>query len=125
MKLRCTNNSIRLRLRKSDIGELAKNQKISETVFFGNNTSFYYTLVLADIDKLKAKFSNNNIFIIIPKNEGESWINSDQVGIDKSIELENNESLHILIEKDFPCLDRDHEDKSDTFEELAHKSDNC
>jgi len=51
---------------------------------------------------------------------------SDQVGIEYNIPLDGATYLHILIEKDFPCLDREQEDKSDTFWELAQeKPDTC
>jgi len=90
MKLRCTENSIRIRIRKYE-----------------------------SMQQVAATLLDNNLVVNLPKSAANEWINSNQVGIEVNKEIPNNESLHILIEKDFPCLDRENEDKSDTFWELA------
>jgi hypothetical protein len=62
---------------------------------------------------------NNDLVLTLPKKEALEWIITNKVGIESHINLSNDEQLHLLIEKDFPCLDRPEEDKSDTFWELA------
>ena len=46
----------------------------------------------------------------------ESWINSEQVGIEGAQQLDDSKTLRILVEKDFACLiEREDEDETDTF----------
>ncbi len=125
MKLRCTKNSIRLRLRKSDIENLSQQQKVSDSINFGMTTPLSYTLAISDTTQIEAKNMNSSIYIIVPKSRANKWINSDQVSIEETVEFGNGQTLHVLIEKDFPCLDRENEDKSDTFFELAEEGKVC
>lgn len=125
MKLRCTENSIRLRLRKSDIETLSQQQKVSDSVNFGMTTPLSYTLAISDTTQIEAKNMNSSIYIIVPKSRANKWVNSDQVSIEETVEFDNGQTLHVLIEKDFPCVDRENEDKSDTFFELAEEGKVC
>ncbi len=120
MKLRCTTNSIRIRIRKSELQQLATGQRITEQVGFGQGVVFTFSLDITTSKKqVAASFLNNNLIVKLPKAIAKEWINSNQVGIEVKHPIEKDQNLHILIEKDFPCLDREEEDKSDTFWELA------
>lgn len=128
MKLRLTHNSIRIRIRKSELTTLSENKLIEDTVKFPLSTDvFSYTLSISkEKNDLTAEFIESNITVIIPKQIAKDWINTNTVGIERHIDLADDEKLHVLIEKDFPCLDRPNEDKSDTFWELASDNpDNC
>jgi hypothetical protein len=118
MKLRLEGNSIRLRVRKSDISTLQKNETITETLTFPNDTVFQYQLSInntaIDID---AQLVSNILNISIPLSIATNWIQTDAVGIEKTLP----NGLFILIEKDFPCTDRPWEDTSDTFFELVNE----
>jgi len=120
MKLRCTENSIRIRIRKSELDQLAQTKRVEEKVRFGNQVVLTFALSINEsMQQVAATLLDNNLVVNLPKSAANEWINSNQVGIEVNKEIPNNESLHILIEKDFPCLDRENEDKSDTFWELA------
>lgn len=120
MKIRCVENSIRLRAKKSELAKLATDHRIEESIAFPNGQTLTYALSISDIvDQVNPIYYENNIEIQLPKTLANEWINSDTVSIDCTIELEGDEHLDILIEKDFPCLDRPSEDKSDTFFELV------
>jgi len=122
MKLRCVHNSIRIRIKKSELRQLDKEGIITETVSFGGSTMFGYALAVdAMRDEVNAEFVDNLLAVHIPLVQAEQWITSNEVGIEVNKVLDNGENLHILIEKDFPCVDRADEDKSDTFFELATK----
>ncbi len=123
MKLRCTTNSIRIRIRKSELQQLATEQRIEEKIQFGKGVSLTFALTISGLAKeVTAHFVNNKLVVKLPKTVAANWINSNEVGIEVNNTLDNSESLHILIEKDFPCLDRAEENKSDTFWELAPDS---
>ncbi|OJJ15884.1 hypothetical protein BKI52_36810 [marine bacterium AO1-C] len=123
MKLRCTNNSLRLRVRKSDLEILQQKGSISESLTFGPQIHFRFSLKIAqDLAEVQARFENNEMSVYLPVQQAEIWINSNQVGIQTtSSATPDSEALDILIEKDFPCDDRPNEDKNDTFWELANK----
>lgn len=119
MKLRCTQNSVRLRLRKSDIAQLDTAGKVAESVQFGPNQILTFELNKLGGEQVQATFQRNNLIVSLPASQAHTWIHSNQVGIEVFHPLTKAQQLHILIEKDFPCKDRLDEDKSDTFEELA------
>jgi hypothetical protein len=119
MKLRLEGNSIRLRVRKSDLEALQKDGTITETLTFINQVTFNYQLTIdKGATEVDAHLSNNNIIVLIPLSMAMIWITSDTVGIEATLAS----GLFILIEKDFPCTDRPWEDTSDTFFELVEPS---
>jgi len=122
MKLRLTKNSIRIRVRKSELSILSEKELIEESISFPTKTTFNFGLKTSvDSLNVSASMANNNLKVFIPKQIANNWINSNEVGIETYTDLEGEEQLHILIEKDFPCKDRPEEDKSDTFTELANE----
>ena len=118
MKLRLEGNSIRLRVRKSDINALQKNAIITEALTFPNGDVFQYQLQInnttLDID---AQLISNILTISLPLSIAADWMQTDAVGLEKTLP----NGLFILIEKDFPCTDRPWEDTSDTFFELVNE----
>ncbi|MEM6726772.1 MAG: hypothetical protein AAF598_22230 [Bacteroidota bacterium] len=125
MKIRCTTNSIRLRLRKSDIQELESNHHIQETLQISPDTKFHFELAIAKgIPHPNVHQKDDHMTVYLPESAANQWIHSNQVGIEYYKPVADSK-LQILIEKDFPCLDRENEDKSDTFWELADKPDQC
>lgn len=118
MKLRCTENSIRLRFRKSELEELAAKERLLEHIQFGTGPTFFFGVELTEAQDLQAGFKDGRLMVALPKAQAMSWISTDQVGI----ESDPKEQVHILLEKDFPCKDRPNEDKSDTFTELAEQT---
>ena len=127
MKIRTTHNSIRYRLRKSEIDTLKIEGIIEESISFPSGHDLKSLLHISDvIASSEAIFDGNSIKVSLPTEMANEWINTNQVSIEQYLDLPNGDQLHILIEKDFPCLDRPNEDKSDTFWELADKSaDSC
>lgn len=119
MKLRCAQNSIRLRLGKSDIQNLEIHKEISESISFGSSVKFSYSLCTAELDAIEAEAKDNMISIWVPFKLASEWIHSTQVGIESTIIFGDGSSLHILIEKDFPCKDAPLDEQSDTFKELV------
>ena len=122
MKLRCSTNSVRIRLRKSEVAELLEKGTISEKVGFGPEESFCFSLSLNELStEVQASISNNNLIVTLPYSIGETWAKTDQVGINGKQDIGNGDSLELLIEKDYPCVTRPDEDKSDFFGELQSK----
>ncbi len=109
MKIRIKSNSLRYRLTRSDIALLAREGYLEEKVDFGEQ-SFMYCLKQTNDSELSASFKNNTITMLIPKNMVAKLADTEIVG------FENNESsLHLLVEKDFTCLENVAEDQSDNY----------
>lgn len=127
MKLRFDKNSLRLRVKKSDLQLLSEKNSIHETVHFPDS-SFDYLLSISDhSNEVTARMKGQSIEVTIPSSLAMSWINNDETGIYQTITFGNNHSLDIIIEKDFPCKDQPGEDQSDSFTELSdrNKSKQC
>ena len=109
MKIRIKHNSIRYRLTQSDVASLVKEKKILDSVYFGLQ-QFVYELQVVDDYALSSTYSNNTITVYIPKSMVTELIETDKVG------FENERHLpHLLVEKDFTCLDEVDEDQSDNY----------
>lgn len=119
MKLRCDENSIRFRLRKSDIDTLAASKKVSASIGFPAGAFLRYELRMVSDAMVAAFFEGGLISIQFPEHIAMNWINSEEVGIAKEINLPDGQVLSILVEKDFPCKNRPDENKMDTFQELV------
>lgn len=119
MKLRIRGNSIRLRLTKSEVEQIAENGSVEEIVEFGapENQRFIYALTIStEIESPRAVLENNRISVLLPKFEAIKWANTNQAGISAEQTLGGDKTLRILIEKDFACLeDRPGEDDADAF----------
>jgi hypothetical protein len=115
MKLRIEGNSIRLRVKKSDLNRLNTEGVVHEMVSFMKGFNFHYELKTHEkASNIDAVFTHSTITISIPLSIANAWINSETVGLENTLE----NGLFILIEKDFPCKTRENEDKNDTFQEL-------
>ena len=51
----------------------------------------------------------------IPKELGDAWASTDQIGFEGSVFVGEGIQLQLLVEKDLQCTSRDWEDKSDLF----------
>ncbi|KAA3623543.1 MAG: hypothetical protein DWQ02_24345 [Bacteroidetes bacterium] len=121
MKLRCATNSIRLRVRKSEVESLKKGHKLIEKVNFGSAV-FTFSLGPTNTPNVLTVFEGGQLSVHIPLQQMTEWLNGDDVGIEVEKNFNGGETLKILIEKDFPCVTRTAEDKADTFQELADKN---
>ena len=119
MKLRIKSNSIRLRLLRSEVEKFAAAGQISEEIEFGTDRSSYlrYSLVTSPAaESIAARFSGNEIAIVVPIAIANKWTSSDEVGFECEHPIGGDESLKILVEKDFECIDRpDDPDRADAY----------
>jgi hypothetical protein len=122
MKLRLEGNSIRLRVRKSDLSQLTTSGWLTETLVFPNNNVFKYQLKTEEnAATINAQMSAGALTVSIPLSIATLWAASETVSLEHTLDS----GLYILIEKDFPCKDRANEDKNDTFFELIQTPIQC
>ena len=120
MKIRCEQDSIRLRLRKSELGQLRNEHKLSTTVHIPGGKSLVWELVLDDTSSdITADLESHVLKVVLPLKDALQWMDTETVGLEAFVPNGTPHQLHLLVEKDFPCKDRPEEDKLDFFTELA------
>ena len=115
MKIRINGNSIRLRLTKTEIATFGEIGIVSETINFGHS-KLTYILKKSDVKTLEASYHANEIEVSVPNEQARIWTNTDLVSLDEFTTISEKETLRILVEKDFKCLNpRIHEDETDHY----------
>lgn len=115
MKLRFDKNSLRLRLKKSDMEKLRRDNSITETIPFPNGIFSYSLTIAPEQPAVSAVVEDQSIKVFLPSATALHWMNSNEVGIYHAIPININNQLDLLIEKDFPCKEIKEEDQQDYF----------
>ena len=119
MKIRIKGNGVRFRLSKSEVAVFAEEGFVEEKTTF-DNSIFKYAVISTDNKTMSADFINGSINLYVPKHLLEVWASTDQVSIVYDYTVSNGNLLHLLLEKDFKCIDAvTTEDQSDYFENPA------
>ncbi len=120
MKLRIRGNSVRLRLTKTEVAQFGETGSVKVTVEFGTepHQQFVYALTTSvQVEVLQASLKNSLITVLVPESQAKEWTQTNQVGLVAEQSIGDGKTLHILIEKDFACLeDRPDEDESEAFQ---------
>ena len=109
MKIRIKSNSLRYRLTRSEVARFAKEGVVKEKIQIGDN-DITYLLQRTGENRLSASFQNNVITVLMPEVMADEWTSTEEVGFSGQVQ-----DLHLLIEKDFTCLDNVNEDQSDNY----------
>jgi hypothetical protein len=109
MKIRIKGNSLRFRLTKSDVAQLAEEGHLQEEIDFGSQ-QLYYAIKAVEDDHLSSIFRENTIILFVPNDVIKELAETDKIGFEGK-----HGSLHLLVEKDFTCLDNVVEDQSDNY----------
>jgi len=118
VKLRLQFNSIRFRLKRSEVEQLARTGRVEEKILVGSGDGETFDYVLestAAVSSPIATVTARGIVVQVPSDEVMRWASTDQVGIEGRQQVDNETSLQILIEKDFACIDGTDEENADTF----------
>ncbi|MDC6390520.1 hypothetical protein PP182_17660 [Maribacter sp. PR1] len=115
MKIRIKGNSVRLRLTKTEVGVFCKKGLYEEKTHFPDKIFTYSLQKKNGIDHIEANFSDDSIIVNISEDLVIDWDINTVVGFQHYQKLLNDETLFLLIEKDFVCLDETIEDQSDNY----------
>jgi hypothetical protein len=118
MKLRLLDDSIRLRLSRSEVIAADKGGVVEGQTRFPDGAAFTYALeALEDSSRASAAFTRERMVVRLPAAQIAAWANDDTaVSLHGEIELAGGGALTLLVEKDFRCLSpREDEDQSDLF----------
>lgn len=127
MKLRIRDNSIRLRLTRGEVDRLQAEGLVSARTAFPGGRSFSYLVESSPASvKPAAFFSDNVVTVRLPETAVLAWATSEQVSIDGELLLDDGDTLHILVEKDFACLaPREGEDEADMYPHPEADGEGC
>lgn len=117
VKLRIKDNSIRLRLTRSDVDALRESGIVSAKTGFPGGRELRYRVESSPASVNPAAFfSDNAVTVRLPETAVLAWAASEQVSLPGEQMLDDGAVLQILVEKDFVCLtSREGEDESDMF----------
>lgn len=115
MKLRIKGNSIRLRLTQSEVATFAQTGYLEEHTVFANTTLTYALSKTDTVNELSAIMEGTTITVQVPESIAENWTSTTEVGFQHQYSYANGNSLFLLVEKDFVCLDNTFEDQSDNY----------
>lgn len=118
MKLRLQSNSIRLRLKRGEVDQLAKTFRVEEKIISGDGAGDVFRYVLEasrDVAAPRAHFEAGLILVQVPIEIVQRWASGSDIGIEAKSPAGVGRELHILIEKDFACLNGREEENVDTF----------
>lgn len=124
MKIRIQGNSIRYRLARSEVSSLKTNGNLKEHTAFNGKIFTYRVMTKENLSALEAEFKEDTITLFLPKIESQKWADSNRVGFENDMILDDGQILHLLLEKDFVCLDERTEDQSDNYPNPAATTNN-
>ncbi len=118
MKLRICGDSIRLRLKISEVERIAASESVVERMHLPDSM-LTYSLEVSEDGGFAVTFNDRSLVITLPKADVEKWARTDEISLLSELPLANAGSLSLLVEKDFTCLEPGHHrdciDDEDTF----------
>lgn len=121
MKIRIKGNSLRFRLTRPEIKKLSETGFLEERVHFPGS-EFSYRVEKTPVQEFSADYRENRIIFSFPQHLLKDWFLSDHIGFEYDQQTTGNNSLHLLIEKDFTCLEKTKEDQRDHYPNPLLKS---
>ena len=126
MKLRLRGDSLRLRLTRGEVQQLAQSGSVEERVHITPSGVLVYRLKrVKSATTLGASFVNGEVEIQVPESMAREWCASELVTL-AHVQPHGEVQLHIVVEKDYACLaPREDEDESDNFRHPMDRSKRC
>ncbi|MEO8467100.1 MAG: hypothetical protein ABI640_17345 [Gammaproteobacteria bacterium] len=116
MKLRIRGNSLRLRVSRTELLQIAEQGSAEDSIRFAPGAEWRYGIEVHPGGDVAARFAGNSLRVIVPKASVERWLDEREVAIEGEQAIGSGETLRILVEKDYTCLaPRSGEDDSDLF----------
>jgi hypothetical protein len=111
MKLRISNQSLRLRVNQDDLNLLMSSGRLDE--HFGDESigKLGYSLLTHEANTISIQLEPSHITVKMPQSYVSEWNSTDRVSFEQNIS-----GIKLLLEKDFQCLsDRPNENESRNF----------
>jgi hypothetical protein len=126
VKLRLRGDSLRLRLTRGEVQQLAQSGSVEERVRITPTQVLVYRLKRTkSAATLGASFVNGEVEIQVPVSIAREWCATELVTL-AHVQSHGEVQLRIVVEKDYACLaPREDEDESDNFRHPKDRSTNC
>jgi hypothetical protein len=98
MKIRITENTLRIRLSDSDLNQLVRHTPLSVSLPFGVSE---FRITLTTSDNTQTTLVNKEITVAIATETLIPWINSKENTLSTTIAHPNNRTLNVFVEKDY------------------------
>ena len=117
MKVRLLENTIRFRLKQSEVRHFGSDGEIKQITIFGPLAEDQLTFALrtSHSNDFHLSFNCKEVVLQVPASVVNEWMNSDMVGIEQSIDTGKGQVINVLVEKDFKCLEHSKNDDDDAF----------
>jgi len=117
MKVRISGNSIRFRLKQSEVKQFQQAGEIKEVTAFGGETPDKLSFVLkkGGGGDYAISYQSNTVILQVPTVICDEWTKTELVGFEETINTGKGEAITILVEKDFKCLDGSEVENEDAF----------
>jgi len=116
MKLRIRENSIRIRLTRSEVERLGRGERIEQVTEFSATSRLVSAIeVSTELKSPLATFSASEVLVMVPGQTVADWWQSEIVSIESTQPISSGKELQILVEKDFQCLHCTAEESADAF----------
>ncbi len=127
MKLRIKDNTLRLRLTRSEVDALHETGVVAARAGFPGGRELQYRVESSPASVQPAAFfSDNAVEVRLPESAVLSWATTERVSLKGEQLLDDGSTLDILVEKDFACLtQREGEDESDMYPHPEAGSQSC
>ena len=127
MKLRIKDNTLRLRLTRSEVDVLHETGVVAARTGFPGGRELQYRVESSPASVQPAAFfSDNAVAVRLPESAVLSWATTERVSLKGEQLLDDGSTLDILVEKDFACLtQREGEDESDMYPHPEAGSQSC
>jgi hypothetical protein len=115
VKLRIVDDSLRLRLTRSEVASIECGSAVEARTHFPGGTALTYVLEVAHVDRISATLDATRICVLLPREVALPWAAGNDVSLHGEQPLEHG-VFRILVEKDFTCVEpRAGEDQSDLY----------
>jgi hypothetical protein len=115
MKVRITQDAIRIRLNQTEVRTLGEGHGIEMQTIIDGATGLRSILRPASSETTVVSMQPFTLVVDVPRQQLMAWANGDSITLESRHENGVAGGLGILIEKDFHCLHRDTADDADTF----------
>ena len=117
MKIRIQGNSIRFRLKQTEVKNFREEGEIKEEMSFGILPADKLSFVLKarNSGSFKITLESNVIMLQVPSVMCAKWTNTDLVGFEEEVTTGKGDTIRVLVEKDFKCLDGSDVENEDAY----------
>ena len=114
MKLRIQDDTLRLRLTRSEVRQLEVGGSVAAAMAVAPGSALVYTVCAGEGGGLAVALDGGAVTVAVPRGWLAGWADDQRVGFDGTQDAGLGRTLAITVEKDFDCLHRRPEDV-DTF----------